>query len=92
VTAYNLLYVFLFFFCHLKHFVKQFLLYFSIFSFNIKVLTACVSDFSSILLMGMCMCPQNLKFLDILSCISLASTGNFLSEEKVVDILNDLNV
>jgi hypothetical protein len=37
-------------------------------------------------------CPQNLKFLDILSCTYLASTGNFLSKEKFVDILNDLNV
>ena len=74
-----------------RHFVKQFILYFSIFRFtDIEVLTACFVDFSSIMLMGVC--PQNLKFLDILSCTSLASTGNFLSEEKVVDILNGLNV
>jgi hypothetical protein len=74
-----------------RHFVKHFILYFSIFSFtDIKVLTASVGDFYTILLMGVCV--HSLKFVDILSCTSLASTGNFLSEEEVVDILNYLNV
>jgi len=66
-------------------------MYFSTFSSSdIEVLTACVGDFFYTAYGSVC--PQNLKFLDILSCISLASTGSFLSEEKVVDILNDLNV
>jgi len=86
-----MLYVFMFFFCTSRHFVKQFILYFSIFSFaDIKVVTACVGDF--FYTADGSVCPQNLKFLEILLCTSLASTGNFLSEEKVVDILNDLNV
>jgi hypothetical protein len=39
-----------------------------------------------------CVCVQNLKILDFLLCTSLASTSNFLSEEKVVEMLNGVTV